>query len=280
MKQKGILTEAFMIFLGTLIITMAVYFFMIPSHVTVGSVSGFAIVLEYFIPLRISVITFILNGALLIVGFIFIGREFGIKTVITSMLIPVIMGILEIVYPNNESIMGDSFLDMICYIFTVSIGQAILFRWNASSGGLDILGKIINKYFHIELGKAISMVGLCVALSSVFVSDKKAVVLSILGTYLSGIVLDHFIFGLNIKKRVCIISKKEEEIADFILHQLHSGATIYEATGAYDNRSRREIITIVNKNEYSKLMSFISKTDPNAFVTIYAVNEVIYKPKV
>ena len=280
MKQKGILTEAFMIFVGTIIITMAVYFFMIPSHVTVGSVSGFATVLEHFIPLRISVITFILNGALLIVGFIFIGREFGVKTVITSMLLPVFMGVLEIVCPNNESIMGDSFLDMICYIFTVSIGQAILFRWNASSGGLDILGKIINKYFHIELGKAISMVGLCVALSSVFVSDKKAVVLSVLGTYLSGIVLDHFIFGFNIKKRVCIISKKEEEITDFILHQLHSCATIYEATGAYDNRSRREIITIVNKNEYSKLMSFISKTDPNAFVTIYAVNEVIYKPKV
>lgn len=280
MKLKEFLTEAFMIVVGTFIITMAVYFFMIPSHVTVGSVSGFATVLEHFIPLRISVITFILNGVLLIVGFIFIGKDFGVKTVITSMLLPVFMGVLEIIYPNNESIMGDSFLDMICYLFVVSIGQTILFQWNASSGGLDILGKIINKYFHIELGKAISMVGLCVAFSSVFVSDKKAVVLSVLGTYLSGIVLDHFIFGFNIKKRVCIISKKEEEIADFILHQLHSGATFYEATGAYDNKSRREIITIVNKNEYSKLMSFISKTDPNAFVTIYAVNEVIYKPKI
>lgn len=280
MKQKEIITEAFMIVVGTFIITMAVYFFMIPSHVTVGSVSGFATILEHFIPLRISVITFILNGILLIVGFIFIGRDFGVKTVITSMLLPVFMGALEIIYPNNKSIMGDSFLDMICYLFVVSIGQAILFQWNASSGGLDILGKIINKYFHIELGKAISMVGLCVAFSSVFVSDKKEVVLSVLGTYLSGIVLDHFIFGFNIKKRVCIISKKEEEIADFILRQLHSGATFYEATGAYDNKSRREIITIVNKNEYSKLMSFISKTDPNAFVTIYAVNEVIYKPKV
>lgn len=280
MKQKGILTEAFMILVGTFIITAAVYFFMIPSHVTVGSVSGFATVLVHFIPLRISVITFILNGALLIVGFIFIGRDFGVKTIITSLLLPVFMGVLEIVYPNNESIMGDPFLDMICYLFVVSIGQAILFQWNASSGGLDILGKIINKYFHIELGKAISMVGLCVAFSSVFVSDKKAVVLSVLGTYLSGIVLDHFIFGFNIKKRVCIISEKEEEISDFILHQLHSGATFYEATGAYDNKSRREIITIVNKNEYSKLMSFISKEDPNAFVTIYAVNEVIYRPKV
>ncbi len=280
MKQKEILTEAFMIVVGTIIITMAVDFFMIPSHVTVASVSGFATVLVHFIPLRISVITFILNGVLLIVGFIFIGRDFGVKTIITSMLLPVFMGVLEIIYPNNESIMGDSFLDMICYLFVVSIGQAILFQWNASSGGLDILGKIINKYFHIELGKAISMVGLCVAFSSAFVSDKKAVVLSVLGTYLSGIVLDHFIFGFNIKKRVCIISEKEEEIADFILHQLHSGATFYEATGAYDNKSRREIITIVNKNEYAKLMSFISKTDPNAFVTIYAVNEVIYKPKV
>lgn len=280
MKLWGIVKEIFLILFGSLVAAAAIYFFLVPSNVAVGSVSGLAIVMEKFIPLKLSVITFILNAVLLIVGFIFVGKEFGVKTVCTSLLIPVMMGGLELVFPENTSIMGDSFQDMLCYIFLVSIGQAILFYCNASSGGLDIIGKILNKYLRIELGQAISLAGMCVALSSAFVYDVKSVVLSILGTYISGIILDHFIFGFNIKKRVCIISKKEEEIADFILHQLHSGATYYEATGAYDNRSRREIITIVNKSEYTKLMNFISKTDKDAFVTVYAVSEIIYKPKI
>ena len=161
----------------------------------------------------------------------------------------------------------------------MSIGLAILFNMNASSGGLDIIAKILNKYFRMDLGKAMSAAGMCAALSSVLVYDKKIVALSILGTYLNGIVLDHFIFGLNAKKRVCILSEKEEEIKSFILHNLRSGATIYQAIGAYDNRPRQEIITIVNKSEYGMLMNFIAKTDPAAFVTVYAVNEVIYRPK-
>jgi len=279
MKKLETAKEFFMITFATFILALAVYFFLVPSHVAVGSISGLAILLTNVLPLSVSVITFILNAALLIIGFLFIGREFGIKTVYTSLLLPAFMGVLEIFFPNNLSIMEDPFLDVICYLFSVSVGQALLFKYNASSGGLDIVGKILNKYLHIELGKAIAMAGLCVAVSSVFFYEKKIVVLSILGTYLSGIILDHFIFGFNVKRRICIISKKEDEIADFILHQLHSGATYYEATGAYDNKPRREIITIVNKNEYSKLMNFISKTDKDAFVTVYTVSEVLYKPK-
>jgi len=245
----------------------------------VGSISGLAIVLGNFIPLNISAITLVLNILLLILGFLFIGREFGAKTVYTSLLLPVILGVFELIFPNNQSITNDAFLDMLCYIFVVSIGLAMLFNRNASSGGLDIAAKFLNKYFHMDLGKAMSLAGMCVALSSALVYDKKIVVLSVLGTYLNGIVLDHFIFGFNLKKRVCIISKHEEEIRDFILNQLHSGATIYEAIGAYDHQPKKEIITIVDKNEYALLMSYIMKTDKNAFVTVYTVNEIIYRPK-
>lgn len=280
MKVFGVLKNYLLITLGTIIAAAGVYFFMIPSRVTIGSVSGFAVVLANFIPLPISVLTFLLNGILLVIGFLFIGKDFGVKTIYTSLIIPVFIGVFEIMVPNYGSMTEDPFLDMICYLFVVSVGQAILFQCNASSGGLDIVGKIINKFFHVELGKAIAMCGMLVAFSSIFVSEKKLVVLSILGTYLSGIILDHFIFGFNMKKRVCILSKKEEEIKEYILNHLHSGATIYEACGAYDNKTRREIITIVNRSEYSQLMNFISKTDKDAFVTVYAVNEVIYKPKV
>ena len=279
MKKLDTVKEFIIITLATVIVAAAVFFFLIPSHVSVGSISGLAIVLGNFVPLNISVITLILNTLLLILGFLFIGREFGAKTVYTSFLLPVVLGVFEMMFPNNQSITNDAFLDVLCYIFVVSIGLALLFNRNASSGGLDIVAKFLNKYFRMDLGKAMSLAGMCVALSSALVYDKKIVVLSVLGTYLNGIALDHFIFGFNIKKRVCIISQREEEIRDFILHHLHSGATIYEAIGAYDGKPRKEIITIVDKNEYATLMTYVLKTDKNAFVTVYTVNEIIYRPK-
>jgi len=194
-------------------------------------------------------------------------------------LLPVFIGVLERIFPNFESIMGDAFLDMLCYVFTVSIGLAMLFTRNASSGGLDIVAKLMNKFLRMELGKAMSVSGMAVALSSALIYDAKTVVLSVLGTYLNGIVLDNFIFGIDRKRRVCILSPKLEEIRQFILHELHSGATIYESWGAYAMEPRREIITVVDKAEYARLMQFISKTDPKAFITIYNVNEISYQPK-
>ena len=153
--------------------------------------------------------------------------------------------------------------------------------YNASSGGLDIVAKIMNKYLRMELGTAISVSGLAVALTAIFAYDTKIVVLSLLGTYMSGIVVDKFIFGLNIKRRVCILSQEHTQtIVDYLLHELHSGASLYDVIGAYDGVVRREILTIVDKNEYRKLMEFVKKTDPKAFVTVYSVNELRYQPKV
>lgn len=279
MKKTEFLREFFVITFAALIVAAAVFFFLLPSRVSVGSISGLAMILGNVIPLPISVITFILNGLLLILGFLMIGREFGVKTVYTSLLLPLFLRVFEIAFPDFSSVNGDPALDMICYIFTVSIGLAILFRENASSGGLDIAAKLLNKYLHMDMGKAMALPGMCVALSSALFYDRKLVVLSILGTYLNGLVLDHFIFGLNLKKRVCIISQKQDQIRSFIIDHLHSGATIYQGFGAYDNQPRMEIITIVDKNEYSQLMSYLAKTDPDAFVTVYAVNEVICRPK-
>ena len=279
-KYIELVKEFAMITIATAIVAAAVFFFLVPSNVSVGSISGFAIVLGNFIPLPISALTMIMNVGLLIIGFLLVGREFGAKTVYTSILLPVIIGIFEKIYPNNVSMNGDPFLDMICYVFLVSVGLAMLFNRNASSGGLDIVAKLLNKFLHMDLGNAMSVSGMVIALSSALVYDKKIVILSVLGTYLNGIVLDHFIFGFNLKKRVCIVSQKEEEIRNFILHELHSGATVYEAYGAYKLDPRREIITIVDKNEYAKLMTYIEKLDPTAFVTVYTVNKIIYRPKV
>lgn len=272
-KEGLILTAA------VAIIASAVYFFMVPSHASVSSISGLGIVLSNFVPLPLSAITMILNVGLLIVGFFTCGREFGAKTVYTSVMLPVFLGLFEVLFPNVGSLTDSQELDVLCYVLVVSLGLSILFNRNASSGGLDIVAKIMNKYLRMDLGRAMSLAGMCVALSAAFVYDKKTVVLSLLGTYFNGIVLDSFIFDHNRKRRVCIITEKKEELRQFIIHDLHSGATIYEAIGAYNLERREEIITIVDKSEYQRLMNFINRVDPKAFITIYNVSNMQYQPK-
>lgn len=284
MKKKinniEIVREIVILTVAVAIIAAAVYFFLVPSHTSVSSISGLSIVLSNFVPLPVSAITMILNVVLLLIGFLTCGREFGAKTVYTSILLPVFIGIFEKVFDGYVSITGSQELDVICYILVVSVGLSILFNRNASSGGLDIVAKIMNKYLHMELGKAMSLSGMCVALSAALVYDKKTVVLSILGTYFNGIVLDHFIFDHNIKRRVCIITEKEEAVRQFIIHDLHSGATIYEAIGAYNMQKHNEIITIVDKSEYQQLMAYINREDPKAFITVYNVSDMQYQPKI
>ena len=279
LNYKNFIKEIIILTWAVAIIAAAVYFFLVPSHTSVSSISGLGIVISNFVPLPLSAITMILNVVLLIIGFFTCGREFGAKTVYTSVVLPLFIGLFEKIAPNFGSMTNSQELDVLCYILVVSIGLSILFNRNASSGGLDIVAKIMNKYLNMELGRAMSLSGMCVALSAALVYDKKTVVLSIPGTYFNGMVLDHFIFDHNIKRRVCVITNKEEELRRFIIEDLHSGATIYEATGAYKMQKRNEIITIVDKTEYQKLMNFINREDPKAFVTVYNVSNMRYQPK-
>ena len=279
MKLCNTIKEFAVITLGNAIVAASVFFFMLPSHVSVGSGTALAMVLSNFIPLPVSVIALIQNILLLIIGFIFVGREFGAKTVYCAITMPLMLGVLEQIFPNFRSITQDPLLDVLCYILVVGVGLSILFSRNASSGGLDIVAMLMNKFLGMELGKAMGLFGMIVAASSALVYDSKTVVLSLLGTYFGGLVVDHFIFGMNIKRRVCVISEKLDEIVHYVIHDLHSGATLNDIIGAYDNTPRREMITIVDKTEYRKLMEFIKKTDPKAFVTVYSVNEMRYIPK-
>ncbi len=279
MKKFAIVKEILILTIATIIIGTAVFFFLMPSHASVSSISGLSIVLTNFVPLPVSAITMILNVVLLVIGFITCGPEFGYKTVYTSILLPVVIGVFEKCFPDFVSFTGDAALDVLCYIFFVSIGIAVLFNRNASSGGLDIVAKILNKYLRIDLGKAMSAAGLCVAVSSILVYDSKTLILSILGTYFNGVILDHFIFDQKLKRRVCIVSPCEKEIRSFILNDLHSGASIYKVIGAYRMEEHNEIITIVDKNEFQKLMAFVDKIDPQAFITVYKVSEMQYRSK-
>jgi uncharacterized membrane-anchored protein YitT (DUF2179 family) len=273
--MQKIVKEYLIVTFATLLIAIAIYFFMIPSNVVIGSISGLSMVISNLIPIPMSVILFAFNAILLIIGFMFLGREFGAKTVYSALSLPIMLSIFEIVFPNNPSLTKDIIIDTVCYLLLVSIAQAILFHINASSGGTDIIAKLMNRYLHVDIGNAIAFSGICIALTSVFVYDTKTVVLGLLATYANGIVVDNYINGFNRRKRVCVISDEYEQIQQFIMNNLNRGVTLYQAVGGFNNDQRMELVTILTRSEYGALMSYLNEVDAKAFVTVSTVNEVI-----
>ncbi len=273
--MRKIIKEYSIITIGSFLIAVAVFFFMIPSNTAVGSVTGLSVMLSRVTPLPVSVILLGFNAILLIIGFVFLGKEFGAKTVYASIIMPIYQYIFELSFPNFESLTKDALIDTICYLLIVAIGQAILFRINASSGGMDIIAKLLNKFAHLELGKAITLGGMCIAVAGIFFYEAKFVVLGILATYANGVILDNFINGFNRRKRVCILSGKHEEIQDFIVNKLNRGVTLYQAIGGFNKEEKVEVVTILTRSEYAALMNYLQNTDESAFVTVSTVNEVI-----
>ena len=275
MPSKRIVKEYAILFFATLIISISVYFFMMPNKVIVGSLSGLAIVLSHIMVIDVSIITLVLNVILLIIGFIFIGKEFGGKTVCTSVLMPVFLYVWERLFPNNKSLTGDVLIDVICYVLLVSFGLALLFNANASSGGLDIVAKLMNKYMRIEMGRAMSWAGMVTACASIIIYDKKALVISIVATYINGIVVDNFIGGFHRRKRVCILTDNYQEVQGYIMNTLKRGVTLYIAKGGYQDTEQVELVTILARHEYALLLEYLREAKAKTFVTVSTVNEVI-----
>lgn len=270
-RETAVLTGAMAV------VSAAVFFFLVPSRAAVSSVAGAAIIINGVVDLPVSLITLIINAVLIAVGLLVFGRGFALNTIYTCLLLSAFMAALEFIFPDYTSITGSQELDVVCYVLVVSWGLAILFRHNAASGGLDILAQVMNKYLHIEVGRALSIAGIAIALCSGLVYDGKTVALSVLGTYFNGIVIDRFLFGQNLKRRVSVITRFEEELRGFILNELHCGATVYKAVGAYSGEEFPELVMIVDRQQYRRLMSFVHSLDPDAFVAVYTVSEVSRK---
>lgn len=274
-KEKVSFKEWAKIFVAMFIISAAVYYFMIPGKIVVGSISGFVMVLTNLLPISQSVLTFILNAVLLGVGYLFIGKDFGLKTVITSFLLPIYLAFFEIITPNPQMLVSDKFTNMITYLIVVTFGQSILFNANASSGGLDIVAKLLNKYMRVEIGVGIQIAGFVTAATAILVYDTETLVYSLLGTYVSGIILDYFIDGSHMKKKICIITPNYERVRDYIVNEMKRGVTLYDAYGGVGYDERVEVVTILQKNEYQQLLEWIRSNDGQAFVTVTTIGEVV-----
>lgn len=275
MKAKINWKEFMTLAFAMLIVSAAVYYLMLPNKFVVGSTSGLIMVMANFIPLKISTMTLIVNVFLLVLGYVLIGKEFGVKTIITSFMLPAYLRLFEIITPVVPKLTDESLMNVICYVLALSFGQAMLFNVNASSGGLDIVAKIISKYTHMEIGKALTMAGFVTASTAILAYDRKTLVVSLVGTYLSGIVVDNFIDGFNIRKRVCVLSDNYQEIQKYIVKDLNRGATLYKVQGGMENAERTEVVTVLEKFEYANLLEYLHEKDPSAFVTVSTVNAVI-----
>ncbi|MGI6718252.1 MAG: YitT family protein [Bacteroidales bacterium] len=288
LKTKKFWVELLIMTFGMFFVAISVHFFLVPSKLIVGSISGLSIVINILTGIPVSLVSFIINLILLILAYLLIGKEFGTKTVYTALMLspwlylleqittPEILGNVFEFDSNGKllSIMGDPWFDLLCFVVILSATQAILFKINASTGGLDILAKIVNKYLHINIGTSVSIAGAIICLTAIFINPIRLVIIGLLGTWINGLVLNHFSTGLSSKKKVCIVSKKHQIIKDFILNDIHRGVTLYEVTGGYSGEKSTELQVLVDREEFDKLMQFINNQNIDAFITAGNVSEV------
>lgn len=264
----------------------AVYYFLVPSKLIVGSISGLSIVLSEFLSkfgvhFPIPSMVFVINALLLIIAYILIDHEFGIKTVYTALILGPMIRVWELILPvekvipaGQTSMMGDPWFDLLCFVLVLSSAQAILFRINASTGGLDIVAKIFNKFFKLDMGLSVTVAGAIICLSGLLINPLNLVIIGLIGTWINGLFVDYFMASLNRRKRVCIISDEHQKIQNYIIEELVRGCSLYELTGGYSGAKQIEIQTLLTKPEFADLMSFIDKNGIKAFITASNVSEV------
>lgn len=286
-KSKKFWIELLIMTVGMLITAIAVYYFLVPSKLIIGTISGLSIVISgiseqlFGYALPVSTVIFVVNAILLVLAYFLIGKEFGIKTVYTALILGPIMGLLEKFAPytrflqeGSTSVMGDIWFDLCCFVLLLSAAQAVLFSINASTGGLDILAKIVNKYLHFDIGKSVTIAGACICCTAFAINPFRMVIIGLIGTWINGLVVDYFTASLNNRKRVCVVSKDYDRIRKYIIDELVRGCTLYEVIGGYTNEKSIELETLLTKDEFSKLMDYIGKNDIKAFITAGNVSEV------
>ncbi|MBR1435115.1 MAG: YitT family protein [Bacteroidales bacterium] len=272
--------------LGMLVASAAVYYFMLPSNLVLGSITGLSIVLSNLfamagITIKVSVMVTVINAILLLMAWFLIGHEFGAKTVYTALILGPMLEFWEkvlpyekLIEPGQTSVMGDLWFDLLCFVLVVSFSQTILFNINASTGGLDILAKIVNKYFHFDIGKSVTVAGAIICSTAFAVNPFRLVIVGLVGTFINGLAIDHFTSMFNRRKRVCIISKEYERIRSYIINDLARGCSLYGVTGGYSGQDYIEIQTLLTQDEFASLMAFMKDNDIHSFTTAGNVNEV------
>ena len=278
--------ELLIMTVGMFIAAASVYYFLVPSKIVVGSISGLSIVVSALfenagIAIKVSTVVLIINAILLVLAYFLIGKEFGLKTCYTALILGPMMDVWEkicpytsLLAPGETSVMGDLWFDLVCFVLILSLSQAIMFQINASTGGLDILAKIVNKYLHFDIGLSVTIAGIVICCTAFTENPFRLVIIGLIGTWLNGLIVDYFMVSFNRRKRVCVITEESERIRDFIVNKIQRGCSLYDVTGGYKGEKRHEIQTLLTKDEFADLMKFIRDEKISAFITAGNVSEV------
>jgi len=278
--------ELIIMTLAMFIAAASVYFFLMPSNLVIGSITGLSMVISGLFGLaglnvKVSLVITILNALLLVMAWFLIGHEFGAKTVYTALILGPLIELWEkilpverVMEPGASSVMGDPWFDLLCFVLILSASQTILFNINASTGGLDILAKIVNKYLHFDIGTSVSVAGALICCTAFAINPFRLVVIGLIGTWINGLALDYFTASLNRRKRVCIISSRYEEIRKYIIEDLQRGCSLYSVTGGYNGHQNIEIQALLTQDEFANLMNYIKENDIHGFITAGNVSEI------
>lgn len=276
-KAKKEFAEYLILTAATLVLVIGVYFFKFPNAFSFGGVTGLAIVLAKFMPATPATITFVINMGLLVLGFIFLGKSFGIKTVYVSVLMSVGLSVAEWMYPMSAPLTNQPVLELIFAIFLPSASAALMFNMGASGGGTDIVAMILKKYTSWNIGTALILVDVVIVIMACFVFDIQTGLFSLCGLLAKSLVIDDVIENINLCKCFTIISENPEPITKYINETLGRSATVYKAEGAYTHAEKTVIITVLKRGQAVQLRNFIRVTEPTAFITITKSSEIIGK---
>lgn len=280
--MKNIIKDFLLLTLGSFMDAAGFYFWLAPNDIAAGGINGLALVLNSFFPqVPLGLFVLIMSILLLITGFLVIGPIFGLKTVYCSLAIPLMIWGMEHLIPLSAPLSEDTLIQLFFGVLISGVGLAILFNQNASSGGTDILSRILNKFYHTDMGKGLLLIDFVIALLASFTFGIEKGLYALLGIILYGFIIDYVIEGISIKKHVTIITEQSEPVKDYIVHEIGRGATIYMAKGAYTNEDREVVMTILNRREFIRLRQFMQTLDSNAFISVQNVHEVLgegFKP--
>lgn len=262
---------------ATVILVLGVYLFKFPNNFSFGGVTGIAVILGKVSPITPSDVTFIINMALLVIGFIFLGKSFGIKTVYVSMLMSVLLSMAEKLFPMSGPLTTEPVLELIFAIVLPAFSSAILFNIGASGGGTDIVAMVLKKYTKLNIGVSLFLVDLFITVAACFVFDAQTGLFSFCGLMAKSLVVDSVIENINLCKCFTIICDEPEPILDFIKNEIKRSATVYEAQGCYQRKKKTVIITVMKRGQAVDLRNFIKTHEPNAFIAITNSSEIIGK---
>ena len=274
---KRTIEEYAVLTLATLIMVFGIYVFKFPNNFSFGGVTGIAIVLSKFLPGTPGNITLMINIVLLLLGFILLGKGFGIKTAYVSILMSVGLSLAEVWFPMEKPLTTEPVLELIYAIVLPAFSSAIFFNMNASSGGTDIVAMILRKYTKLNIGSALFFSDMLIVILSCFVFDMQTGLFSLSGLLAKSLVVDNVIESINLCKYFTIICEDPDPICDFIMNTLHRSATVYDAEGTYEHRKKKVIITIMKRSQAVELRNFIRRTQPSAFIAITNSSEIIGK---